>query len=235
MKIPGIVVSGVTSGVGKTTIVMAIIHGLQRKGYNVQPFKIGPDYIDPSYHNALAKKKSRNLDVWLMGKKGIMESFSNATYDSDFVVLEGVMGLFDGLSGRNNFASTAHVSKILDIPIVLVVDARKAARSLAAITLGFLKFDRKIKISGVILNHIASERHLNYITEAFQTKINVPIVGKIFGNKENQIQERHLGLIPTIEINSNTITNIVKNVKRISQNIDLEKVIEIGNSTIRAG
>jgi cobyrinic acid a,c-diamide synthase len=232
LKIPGVVVAGATSGVGKTTIVMAIIHGLQEKGYNVQPFKIGPDYIDPSYHNAIAKKKSKNLDVWLMGRKGVMESFLNATQDSDFTVMEGVMGLFDGLSGKNNFASTAHISKILDIPIVLVVDARKTARSLAAITLGFIKFDRKIKISGIIINHIASERHLKYITEAFQTKIKIPIVGKIFSTKENKLQERHLGLIPTIEINSSNINNITTNAKKLSQDIDIEKIIEIGNTGI---
>ncbi len=230
MKIPGIVVSGVTSGVGKTTITMAIIYGLQRKGYNVQPFKIGPDYIDPSYHNEISKKRSKNLDVWLMGRKGIMESYFNATQDSDFTVLEGVMGLFDGISGRNNFASTAHISKILDIPIVLVVDARKAARSLAAIALGFVKFDRQIKISGIIINHIASERHLKYIIEAFQTKIKVPIIGKVFSNRENKLQERHLGLIPTVEMNLDKIANLIENSKRISQDIDIEKIIEIGKS-----
>ena len=227
MKIPGVIISGTTSGVGKTTIVMAIIYGLQKKGYKVQPFKIGPDYIDPSYHNAIAKKSSKNLDVWLMGKQGIFESFFNSTKDSEFTVLEGVMGLFDGLSGKNNYASTAHISEILNIPIILVVDARKTARSLAAITLGFIKFDKKIKIAGVIINHISSERHLKYITEAFQSKIKVPIIGKIFSNKNN-LQERHLGLVPTRELSFNNINNIVKNAKEISQSIDIEKVIEIG-------
>jgi cobyrinic acid a,c-diamide synthase len=235
LKIPGIVISGVTSGVGKTTITMAIIHGLQRKGYNVQPFKIGPDYIDPSYHNAISKKRSKNLDVWLMGRNGIIESFFMAAQGSDFTVLEGVMGLFDGISGRNNFASTAHVARILDIPIVLVVDARKAARSLAAIALGFIKFDRQIKISGIIINHIASERHLKYITEAFQTKIKIPIIGRIFSNKENKIQERHLGLIPTIEISSDKVTNLTENAKKTSHDIDIEKVIEIGKGKTIAG
>jgi cobyrinic acid a,c-diamide synthase len=227
LKIPGVIISGTTSGVGKTTIVMAIIYGLQKKGYKVQPFKIGPDYIDPSYHNAIAKKSSKNLDVWLMGKQGIFESFFNSTKDSEFTVLEGVMGLFDGLSGKNNYASTAHISEILNIPIILVVDARKTARSLAAITLGFIKFDKKIKIAGIIINHISSERHLKYITEAFQSKIKVPIIGKIFSNKNN-LQERHLGLVPTRELSFNNINNIIKNAKEILQSIDIEKVIEIG-------
>ncbi|MDQ6723107.1 MAG: cobyrinate a,c-diamide synthase [Thermoproteota archaeon] len=230
MKIPGVIISGATSGVGKTTIAMAIIYGLHKKGYKVQPFKIGPDYIDPSYHNAVAKKTSKNLDVWLMGKLGIFESFFNSTKDSDFAVLEGVMGLFDGLSGKNNYASTAHVSKILNIPIILVVDARKTSRSLAAIALGFIKFDKKIKIAGIIINHIASERHLKYITEAFHSKIKVPIIGKIFSNKDNKLQERHLGLVPTRELNSNNLNDLVKNAKITSQCIDIEKVVEIGQS-----
>src|SRR5215210_1176499 len=157
MKTPGIVIAGITSGVGKTTISIAIIQGLLRLGYNVQPFKIGPDFIDPSYHNMISKRRSRNLDVWLMGIDGLLESYLENSTDSDFTILEGVMGLYDGMSGRNNFASTAHVARILDLPILLVVDARKAARSLAAIALGFIKFDRKIKISGIILNNLASE------------------------------------------------------------------------------
>ncbi len=230
MKIPGVILAGVTSGVGKTTIAMAIIHGLQKKGYKVQPFKIGPDYIDPSYHNAIAKKSSKNLDVWLMGKQGIMESFFNSTKDSDFTVIEGVMGLFDGLSGKNNYASTAHVSKIIDIPLILVVDARKTARSLAAITLGFVKFDRKVKIAGVIINHIASERHLKYIMEAFQSKIKIPIVGKIFNSKDAKLQERHLGLVPTRELGHNSIGSIIENAKKVSKDIDIEKVVEIGHN-----
>ena len=230
MKIPGVILAGVTSGVGKTTIAMATIHGLQKKGYKVQPFKIGPDYIDPSYHNAIAKKSSKNLDVWLMGKEGIIETFFNSTKDSDFTVIEGVMGLFDGLSGKNNYASTAHVSKIINIPLILVVDARKTARSLAAITLGFMKFDRKIKIAGIIINHIASERHLKYIMEAFQSKIKVPIVGKIFNNKNTKLQERHLGLIPTKELSYNNINDIIENAKKVSKDIDIEKVVEIGHN-----
>jgi cobyrinic acid a,c-diamide synthase len=230
LKTPGVILAGVTSGVGKTTIAMAIIHGLQKKGYKVQPFKIGPDYIDPSYHNAIAKKSSKNLDVWLMGKQGITESFFDSTKDSDFTVIEGVMGLFDGLSGKNNYASTAHVSEIIDVPIILVVDARRTARSLAAITLGFIKFDKKVKISGVIINHIASERHLKYIMESFQSKIKIPIVGKIFNDKDAKLQERHLGLIPTKELNHNNINNIIENAKKVSKDIDIEKVVEIGRN-----
>ncbi|MBA3751063.1 MAG: hydrogenobyrinic acid a,c-diamide synthase (glutamine-hydrolyzing), partial [Nitrosopumilus sp.] len=114
--------------------------------------------------------------------------------------------------------------------LILVVDARKTARSLAAITLGFVKFDKKIKISGIIINHIASERHLKYITEAFQSKIKVPIIGKILNNKDIKFQERHLGLIPTQELSFNNIKNLIENAKKISQDIEIEKVVEIGHN-----
>jgi cobyrinic acid a,c-diamide synthase len=228
MKTPGIVIAGITSGVGKTTISIAIIQGLLERGYKVQPFKIGPDFIDPSYHNMISKRRSRNLDVWLMGIKGLQESYMENSIDSDFTVLEGVMGLYDGMSGRNNFASTAHLSRILDLPILLVVDAKKAARSLAAITLGFIKFDRKIRISGVILNNIASERHLRYIVEAFESKIKIPIVGKIFNDKSLIYHERHLGLIPGMELDVKLQDNITNNSRIIAEHLDFEKIIQIG-------
>ncbi len=230
MKTPGIVIAGITSGVGKTTISIAIIQGLLRKGYKVQPFKIGPDFIDPSYHNMISKRRARNLDVWLMGINGLLESYLENSIDSDFTVLEGVMGLYDGMSGKNNFASTAHVARILDLPILLVVDARKAARSLAAITLGFIKFDRKSKISGIILNNLASERHLTYITEAFESKIKIPIVGKIFNDKSLIYHERHLGLVPRMELNVNLQNNIAKNSNIIAEHLDFEKIIQIGKN-----
>ena len=228
MKTPGIVIAGITSGVGKTTISTAIIQGLLKRGYNVQPFKIGPDYIDPSYHNMISKRRSRNLDVWLMGINGLQESYLENSIDSDFAVLEGVMGLYDGMSGKNNFASTAHVARILELPILLVVDAKKAARSLAAITLGFIKFERKIRISGVILNNIASERHLKYIVEAFESKIKIPIVGKIFNDKSLIYHERHLGLVPRMELNAKFQGSITNNSKIVAEHLDFEKIIQIG-------
>lgn len=228
MKTPGIVIAGITSGVGKTTISIAIMQGLLKRGYKVQPFKIGPDFIDPSYHNMVSKRRSRNLDVWLMGINGLRESYLENSVDSDFTVLEGVMGLYDGMTGKNNFASTAHVSKILDLPILLVVDAKKAARSLAAITLGFIKFVCKSRISGVILNNIASERHLRYITEAFESKIKIPIVGKIFNDKTLIYHERHLGLIPGLELNAQLRNRIINNSNIIAEHLDFEKIIQIG-------
>jgi len=225
LGIPGIIVAGTTSGVGKTTISMAIMYGLEKKGFRIQPFKIGPDYIDPSYHNMITKRKSGNLDVWLMGKQGLIESYRANSIDADFAVLEGLMGLYDGIGGKNNFASTAHVSEILSLPIILVVDAKKAARSVAAIALGFIKFKRKINIAGIILNNLASERHLKYIKDAFDSNIKIPIVGYIYNNKNMTYNERHLGLVPSMELNLEHKKSIISNIGVVSETIDFNKLI----------
>src|SRR6185295_13652420 len=107
------------------------MHGFLKKDLKVQPFKVGPDFIDSSYHTFVTRTQSRNLDVWMMGRQGLLDCFATACQDADVAVIEGVMGLFDGMSGKDNFASTAHVAKILDAPIVLVVDAGKSGRSIA--------------------------------------------------------------------------------------------------------
>ena len=200
MQVSRVVVAGVTSGVGKTSVALGIMRGLSKRGLRVQPFKVGPDFIDPSYHSLISNRKSRNLDVWMMGRKGVLECFASACQDADVAVIEGVMGLYDGVSGKNDFASTAHVAKILDAPIVLVVDASKGARSIAAIILGFLHFDRNLQIRAVILNKVAGERHAKYIIDALADKVKVPVIGVLYRNSKVQMQERHLGLVPALEL-----------------------------------
>ena len=227
MNIPRIIVAGVTSGVGKTTVATAIMYALKKKGLRVQPFKIGPDFIDPSYHTFVTGRQSRNLDIWMMGKRGILECFNNATYCADIAVIEGVMGLFDGLSGEDDFASTAHVAKILDAPVILVIDSGKAARSIAAIALGFLHFDKKLRIAGIILNNIAGEKHANFIMDAFAEKIKVPIIGIIRRNKEIKIEERHLGLIPAFNLEEKKRRAILRSAKYVSESIDLDKIKDL--------
>src|SRR6478672_5237417 len=129
MNIPRIVIGGVTSAVGKTTISTAIMYTLKQKGLTVQPFKVGPDFIDPSYHSYVTGRQSRNLDVWMMGEAGILKSFDKACFDADVAVIEGVMGLFDGISGQDEQGSTGAVAKLLRAEVVLVIDCSKAARS----------------------------------------------------------------------------------------------------------
>jgi len=129
LEIPRIVIAGTTSSVGKTSITAAIIHGIKKHGYTVQPFKVGPDFIDPSYLSTVSGRLARNLDPWLMGSQGVVKSFVKNS-DSDFSVVEGVMGFYDGFSGTTNFSSTYHVANILKTPVILVLDASKTARKI---------------------------------------------------------------------------------------------------------
>ncbi len=195
-----VVIAGVSSGVGKTSISIGIMKALMDMGYRVQGFKVGPDYIDPSYHTSITGRASRNLDPWLMGEDGVVESFVNAMYDADLAVIEGVMGMYDGLSGKDDYASTMHVARILRSPIILVLDASKSARSIAAVALGFIRFNksRSARVRGVILNNIASERHAEYCKDALE-QLNIPVLGVVRRSKDVMLEERHLGLIPTHE------------------------------------
>ena len=224
MNIPRIVIGGVTSAVGKTTISTAIMYTLKQKGLHVQPFKVGPDFIDPSYHTYVTGRQSRNLDVWMMGENGVLKCFHNASSGADIAVVEGVMGLFDGISGKDDFSSTAQVAKILNAPVILVIDAGKAARSIAAIATGFLHFDKKLRIIGTILNNVAGDKHANFITEAFADKVKVPIIGIVRRSKEITMVERHLGLIPTPELEQKQKRAIFQSAKFVSEQIDLDKI-----------
>lgn len=225
MQVPRIVIAGVTSGVGKTTVAVAVMHALSRKGLKVQPFKVGPDFIDPSYHTFVTKRESRNLDVWMMGKEGVLDCFANACRGADVAVIEGVMGLFDGMSGRNDFASTAHVAKILGAPVVLVVDAGKGARSIAAIVLGFLHFDKDLKIAGIILNNVAGDRHAGYITDALAGRVRAPVIGIIKRNSEIRMEERHLGLVPAPELHKAKRKAIVTAARYVADQIDVDRIV----------
>jgi len=228
LKIPRIILAGTTSGVGKTSITCAIIYALQKKGFSVQPFKVGPDYIDPSYLSSISKKEAFNLDVWLMGENHLLDSFvSNSK--SDLSVIEGVMGYYDGFGGNSNYASTHHVASITKSPVILVLDASKTARSIAATALGFQKFHKNSGISGIILNKIASKKHELLCRQSFE-KIKLPIVGLIYKNAELNFESRHLGLVPTGE--KNLKSKIEKTSKIISDCLDIEKIIQIMKNPI---
>ena len=231
MHISRIVIAGVTSGVGKTTVALGVMHGLRQRGLRVQPFKVGPDFIDPSYHTLVTKRNSHNLDVWMMGRQGVLDCFASACKDADIAVVEGVMGLFDGMYGKSNFASTAHVAKIIDAPIILVVDASKGARSIAAIILGFLHFDRKLRIAAVVLNNVAGQRHANYIIEALTGVVKVPVVGVLTRNSKIKMDERHLGLVPALELKPAKSKMISHTAKYVAECIDLDKVLSLPSRT----
>jgi len=223
LKIPRLVVAGVTSGVGKTSITSAIIYGIKKRGHRVQPFKVGPDYIDPSYLSAISGKDAKNLDVWLMGESELLHSFvKNST--SDISVIEGVMGYYDGFGGKTNYASTHHVASLLKSPTILILDASKTARSIAATALGFAKFHRNSRIVGIILNKIGSKKHENMCKQALAS-LKVPILGSILRNSES-LESRHLGLIPVKEQRS--LQNKIRKVSHeISDSLDIDKIIQI--------
>jgi len=223
LKIPRLVVAGATSGVGKTAITSAIIYGIKKRGYSVQAFKVGPDYIDPSYLSAISGNDTRNLDVWLMGENELVQSFvKNST--SDISIIEGVMGYYDGFGGKTNYASTHHVASLVKSPTILVLDASKAARSIAATALGFAKFHRNSRIVGIILIKIGSKKHENMCKQALAS-LKVPILGSILKNSES-MESRHLGLIPVKEQRS--LQNKIRKISReISDNLDIDKIVQI--------
>ena len=227
VSIPRIIIAGTTSGVGKTSITLGVLHKFKDMGFEIQSFKIGPDFIDPAYHTFVTNNPCYNLDSWLMGEEGVLDTFEKYTIGKDIAVIEGVMGLFDGAEGKNDFASTAQIAKILDSPIILVIDASKAARSIAAIAYGFLNFDKKLKIKGIILNKIASKKHFYLIKDAFDNKIKIPIVGVIYKNQEFTFSERHLGLIPTVELDNKRKQNILNSTRTIADYLDHDKLISL--------
>lgn len=224
MTIPRLVISGSTSGVGKTSITIAIIYGLKKRGYTVQPFKVGPDYIDPSYLTSISNNETKNLDVWLMGKNELVKSFVNSS-TSDISIIEGVMGYYDGFGGETNHASTHHVATLLKSPVILVLDASKTSRSIAATALGFTKFHRNSRISGIILNKIGSKKHEILCRSALEN-LKIPIIGVVPKNTENILESRHLGLIPVAE--QKQLQRKIKQVsEQISDYLDFEKIVKI--------
>jgi cobyrinic acid a,c-diamide synthase len=197
-----LIIAGERSGVGKTTITLAILAFLaQQKNKIVQGFKIGPDYIDPMFHTAITGRSCRNLDPILTSPDYVRSCFALHSSRADYVVVEGVMGLFDGVTWNNelNYASTAHIARLLAIPVLLVLDCSGLSSSIAAIAHGFGTFDPLINIAGVILNRVSSDRHLELLEEALKN-INLPILGVIRRQNEITIPDRHLGLIPTAEL-----------------------------------
>ena len=224
MTIPRLVISGSTSGVGKTSITCAIIYGLKKRGHTIQPFKVGPDYIDPSYLSSISNNETKNLDVWLMGKNELMKSFVNSS-TSDISIIEGVMGYYDGFGGKTNHASTHHVATLLKSPVILVLDASKTSRSIAATALGFTKFHRNSRISGIILNKIGSKKHEILCRSALEN-LKIPIIGVVPKNTENILESRHLGLIPVAE--QKQLQRKIKQVsEQISDYLDFEKLVKI--------
>ncbi|HLI59745.1 MAG TPA: cobyrinate a,c-diamide synthase [Solirubrobacteraceae bacterium] len=196
--IPRIVVAGTGSGVGKTTVACGLIGALRAAGRRVQAFKVGPDYIDPSYHRLASGRPGRNLDAFLSGSDLIAPLFRHGSAGADIAVIEGVMGMFDGVSGRGELASTAHIAKLLRAPVLLVIDGTAMARSAAAVVHGFRSFDPAVEIAGVVLNRVGSAIHEQLLREAIES-LGVIVLGALRRSELLAAPERHLGLVPAGE------------------------------------
>jgi cobyrinic acid a,c-diamide synthase len=192
--VKGLLVSGTASGVGKTTVALAIMAGLRRRGLVVQPFKCGPDFLDTGHHTRICGRTARNLDTWMLSVEANRSVLRNAALGADVVVAEGMMGLFDGKNGSTEIGSSAEIAKLLRLPVVLVIDAAKSARSVAAVVLGFEMFDEDLRLAGVILNRVASERHYEMLREAIESSCTTKILGWLPLEPAIAIPERHLGL-----------------------------------------
>jgi cobyrinic acid a,c-diamide synthase len=218
-----LLIAGTASGVGKTTVAAGLMAALSRK-YKVAPFKVGPDFIDPGHHTQICGRSSRNLDSYMMGEKGVLETFARASKGADFSIIEGVMGLFDGLDSTE-IASSAHIAKILDVPVLLVINAHGASRSIAALVKGFSEFDSKVRIQGIILNNTGSQRHIKLIMDSLQGA-GIPVIGALPVNKELSIPSRHLGLYMAGEKEP----KIAELANFIEQHIDMDSVKTIAGN-----
>ena len=199
MNHPRIFIAGTQSGVGKTTVTLALLAAFRARGREVQPFKVGPDYIDPGHHRLASGRVSRNLDGWMFSPELNQESFRLASKDAELSIIEGMMGLFDSCSPSTEIGSAAQMAKQLKAPVLLVIDGSAMARSAAAMVSGYTQFDRELWVAGVIFNRVKSEGHYQLLKEAVEKATNVTVVGYFRPDSELTIQDRHLGLKTALE------------------------------------
>lgn len=227
--IPRLVVAGTSSGAGKTTVACGLIGALRARGLVVQGFKVGPDYIDPSYHALASRRPGRNLDAFLSGPQLMAPLVRHGAAGADVAVIEGVMGLFDGASGRGELASTGHVAKLLDAPVLLVVDASSMARSAAAIVHGYRTFDPDVQVAGVIFNRVGSDTHEQLLREALEP-LGVPVVGALRRDDRVTAPERHLGLVPVAEREGRTDAALATLAAATERYVDLDGVLALARA-----
>lgn len=234
LEIPRILIAGDRSSAGKTTISIGIMSVLRDMGYIVQPFKVGLDFIDPSYHTEVTDRYSRNLDGFLMKELTVREVFSHAVEGAGIAIIEGVRGLFEGLDATSDIGSTAQIAKILKCPVILVINARSITRSAAALVSGYKSFDPEVNIVGVILNNIGSVRHGEKARTAIEMYTDIPVIGEIPRNDSMKISMRHLGLIPAME-GRRRLSDFDENLRRIKniikEGIDIERFISIARTS----
>lgn len=225
-----IVVAGTGSGVGKTTITLGLMSAFKQKGYVVQGFKCGPDYIDPTYHTAVTGRRSRNLDSWMGNEDIVRYVCKKGSEGAHLSIIEGVMGLFDGKRATTDEGSTAEISIITESPVLLVVDCSGMARSAAAVVRGFQSFHERVRIVGVIANRVGSEGHFRLVKEAIEQQCRIPVVGYLQKTNDLTIPERHLGLVPSVE-RGELQPFFDRLGERITQTFDLDMIWELAEAT----
>ncbi|MFF9122232.1 cobyrinate a,c-diamide synthase [Streptomyces sp. NPDC014889] len=226
LSVPRLVVAAPSSGSGKTTVATGLMAALTRRGLSVSPHKVGPDYIDPGYHALATGRVGRNLDAYLCGPELIGPLFLHGARGCDVAVVEGVMGLYDGAAGEGELASTAQVAKLLRAPVVLVVDASSQSRSVAALVHGFVTWDPEVRIGGVILNKVASERHEALLREALDS-VGVPVLGVLRRVGQVDVPSRHLGLVPVAERRAAAVDAVEAMAAQVSDGCDLEALVAL--------
>ncbi len=228
LKIPRIVVGGTHSGVGKTSVAVGIMGALARKGRRVQGFKIGPDFLDTSFHTAVTGRPSRNLDSWMIPRKKIPSIFTSGCEGADVAIIEGVMGVFDGVDGKSEAASTSEVAKMLKAPVILVIDAYGLAGSAAALVLGYKGLDPEMQLSGVILNRVAGDAHAEMCRDAIKRHSKVPVLGAITVNRDIALPERHLGLVRATEMENMKVLDRI--IDHVESHVDLDLIEGLARS-----
>ena len=221
-----LLIAGTQSGVGKTTLTMGLIAALTRRGLRVQPFKIGPDYIDPTYHSLAAGRACRNFDTWMVPPAQAVTLYRRAAQNADAAIIEGVMGLFDGANYTDERGSSAEIAKMVGAPVLLVLDVGKMARSAGALAAGYLQFDPKLRIAGFIANRCGSENHFRGVKTAIEAATGTPVVAWLPKNADLHIPERHLGLVPTNERGELTVF-IARTADMVERYFDVPRILSL--------
>ncbi|MBM9505659.1 cobyrinate a,c-diamide synthase [Actinacidiphila acididurans] len=227
--LPRLVIAAPASGSGKTTVATGLMAALTAAGLAVSPHKVGPDYIDPGYHALATGRPGRNLDAYLCGAELVGPLFRHGAQGCDVAVVEGVMGLYDGASGQGEVGSTAQVAKLLRAPVVLVVDAARQSRSVAALVHGFASFDPEVRIGGVVLNNVGSAHHETLLRDAL-AESGVPVLGALPRTPDLHVPSRHLGLVPAAERRAEALAWIRAAGERVRESCDLQALLALAHS-----
>ncbi|WP_436770943.1 cobyrinate a,c-diamide synthase [Yinghuangia sp. YIM S09857] len=226
---PRVVIAAPASGQGKTTIATGLMAALAARGARVSPHKVGPDYIDPGYHALACARPGRNLDPFLVGEERVAPLFAHGSRGADIAVVEGVMGLYDGAAGLGGFASTAHVARLLAAPVLLVVDARSQGRSVAALVQGFASYEPGVRVAGVILNRVGTERHEAILRESLDP-LGIPVLGALGRYEAIAKPSRHLGLVPAAERHAEAVATVAALGELVGAAVDLDALWRIARA-----